>query len=29
MINQLKLQIKNKMLVKAEINLASDINLKC
>ena len=29
MINQLKLQMKNKMQVKAEINLASDINLKC
>ena len=29
MINQLKQQMKNKMQVKAEINLASDINLKC
>ena len=29
LINQLKQQMKNKMQVKAEINLASDINLKC
>ena len=29
MINQLKQQIKNKMLEKTEINLGSNINLKC
>ena len=29
MINQLRQQIKNKMQVKSEINLVSDINLKC
>ena len=29
MINQLRQQMKNKMQVKAEINLVSDINLKC
>ena len=29
MINQLKQQIKNKMLGKTEINLGSNINLKC
>ena len=28
MINQLRKQMKNKMKVKAEINLVSDINLK-
>ena len=29
MTNQLRQQMKNKMQVKAEINLVSDINLKC
>ena len=29
MINQLRQQMKNKMQVQAEINLVSDINLKC
>ena len=29
MINQLRQQLKNKIQVKAEINLVSDINLKC
>ena len=29
MTNQLRQQMKNEMQVKAEINLVSDINLKC
>ena len=29
MINQLRQQMKNKIQVKAEMNLVSDINLKC
>ena len=29
MINQLRQQMKNKMQVQSEINLVSDINLKC
>ena len=29
MTNQLRQQMKNEMLVKAEINLVSDINFKC
>ena len=29
MINQLRQEMKNKMQVKAKINLVSDINLKC
>ena len=29
MLNQLRQQLKNKIQAKAEINLVSDINLKC
>ena len=29
MINKLRQQMKNKMQVKAEVNLVSGINLKC